>query len=135
VKVTSIDCIWCYSKREFNKYVRIESDKSTTQVDYISIITKLVKSDFHDVEPHPFIIGMAIKNVLNNVRKKQNSDRIIYLLKNLDVETVNNFKSLVFEMFEDLEDVNLVAINIDEEIDEDVLDLFSNYKQYNFDKK
>lgn len=133
--MTSIDCIWCYSKREFNKYVRIESDKSTTQVDYISIITKLVKSDFHDVEPHPFIIGMAIKNVLNNVRKKQNSDRIIYLLKNLDVETVNNFKSLVFEMFEDLEDVNLVAINIDEEIDEDVLDLFSNYKQYNFDKK
>lgn len=133
--MTSIDCIWCESKREFNKYVRIESDKSTTQVDYISIITKLVKSDFHDVEPHPFIIGMAIKNVLNNVRKKQNSDRIIYLLKNLDVETVSNFKSLVFEMFEDLEDVNLVAINIDEEIDEDVLDLFSNYKQYNFDKK
>ena len=77
MEVTSIDCVLCSSKREFNKYVRIESDESTTSVDYISIITKLIKSDFHDVEPHPFIVGMAIKNALNNIRKKQNSDRVI----------------------------------------------------------
>jgi hypothetical protein len=131
VEVTSIDCVLCETKREFNKYVRIESDDSTTSVDYISIITKLIKSDFHDVEPHPFIVGMAIKNALNNIRKKQNSDRIIYLMKNYDRETIENFKELVYDMFDNLQEVNLIAINM-ESIDEDIIDMFDGYENLEF---
>jgi len=131
VEVTSIDCVLCGSKREFNKYVRIESDNSTTSVDYISIITKLIKSDFHDVEPHPFIVGMAIKNALNNIRKKQNSDRVIYLMKNNDRETIENFKELVYSMFDSLKEINLIAINI-EHIDENVIDMFDGYENLQF---
>lgn len=130
--MTSIDCVWCKSKREFNKYVRIERDESTASVDYVSIITKLVKSDFHDVEPHPFVVGMAIKNALNNIRKKQNSDRVIYLLKNLDEETIGNFKELAFEMFEGLEEVNLITINMECQVDEELLDLFDNHERLQF---
>jgi len=131
VEVTSIDCVICLSKREFNKYVRIEKDDTTSSIDYISIITKLVKSDFHNVEPHPFIIGMAIKNAFNNIRKKQSSDRVIYLMKNLDEETVENFKELVFDMFEGLEEINLISINVDA-IDPDIIDLFDNYETIQF---
>ena len=131
MEVTSIDCVICLSKREFNKYVRIEKDDTTSSIDYISIITKLVKSDFHNVEPHPFIIGMAIKNAFNNIRKKQSSDRVIYLMKNLDEETVENFKELVFDMFEGLEEINLISINVDA-IDPDIIDLFDNYETIQF---
>jgi|TARA_B110000908_G_scaffold161163_1_gene205168 hypothetical protein len=131
VEVTSIDCVLCSSKREFNKYVRIESDESTTSVDYISIITKLIKSDFHDVEPHPFIVGMAIKNALNNIRKKQNSDRVIYLMKNCDMETIENFKELVYDMFESLEEIKLVAINM-EPIDDTIVDMFDSHTYLQF---
>jgi len=131
VEVTSIDCVLCSSKREFNKYVRIESDESTTSVDYISIITKLIKSDFHDVEPHPFIVGMAIKNALNNIRKKQNSDRVIYLMKNYDRETIENFKELVYDMFESLEEIKLVAINM-EPIDDNIVDMFDSHTYLQF---
>ena len=131
MEVTSIDCVLCSSKREFNKYVRIESDESTTSVDYISIITKLIKSDFHDVEPHPFIVGMAIKNALNNIRKKQNSDRVIYLMKNYDRETIENFKELVYDMFESLEEIKLVAINM-EPIDDNIVDMFDSHTYLQF---
>jgi len=131
VEVTSIDCVMCGSKREFNKYVRIESDNSTTSVDYISIITKLIKSDFHDVEPHPFIVGMAIKNALNNIRKKQNSDRVIYLMKHDDGETIENFKELAYNMFDNLKEINLIAINM-ESIDEDTICMFDNYENLEF---
>jgi len=131
VEVTSIDCVLCSSKREFNKYVRIESDESTTSVDYISIITKLIKSDFHDVEPHPFIVGMAIKNALNNIRKKQNSDRVIYLMKNCDTETIENFKELAYDMFDCLEEIKLVAINMDP-IDDNIVDMFDSHTYLQF---
>jgi len=131
VEVTSIDCVLCSSKREFNKYVRIESDESTTSVDYISIITKLIKSDFHDVEPHPFIVGMAIKNALNNIRKKQNSDRVIYLMKNCDTETIENFKELAYDMFDCLEEIKLVAINMDP-IDAEIVDMFDSHTYLQF---
>jgi hypothetical protein len=129
--MTSIDCVICSSKRDFNKYVRIESNESTTSVDYISIITKLIKSDFHDVEPHPFIVGMAIKNALNNIRKKQNSDRVIYLMKNCDIETIENFKELVYDMFESLEEIKLVSINM-EPVDNNIVDMFDSHMRLQF---
>jgi len=131
VEVTSIDCVICDSTRKFNKYVRIEKDEITSAVDYVSITSKLIKSDFHDVEPHPFIVGMAIRNAFNNIRKKQVSERVIYLLKNLDEETINNFKELVYDMFCGLEEINLITINVDN-IPEDIIEMFDNHENLQF---
>jgi len=131
VEVTSIDCVICDSTRKFNKYVRIEKDETTSSVDYVSITSKLIKSDFHDVEPHPFIVGMAIRNAFNNIRKKQVSERVIYLLKNLDEETINNFKELVYDMFCGLEEINLITINVDN-IPEDIIEMFDNHENLQF---
>ena len=129
--MTSIDCVICDSTRKFNKYVRIEKDEITSAVDYVSITSKLIKSDFHDVEPHPFIVGMAIRNAFNNIRKKQVSERVIYLLKNLDEETINNFKELVYDMFCGLEEINLITINVDN-IPEDIIEMFDNHENLQF---
>jgi len=131
VEVTSIDCVICDSTRKFNKYVRIEKDEVTSSVDYVSITSKLIKSDFHDVEPHPFIVGMAIRNAFNNIRKKQVSERVIYLMKNLDEETIENFKELVYDMFCSLEEINLISINVDN-IPEDIIEMFDNHENLQF---
>jgi hypothetical protein len=131
VEVTSIDCVICDSTRKFNKYVRIEKDEVTSSVDYVSITSKLIKSDFHDVEPHPFIVGMAIRNAFNNIRKKQVSERVIYLMKNLDEETIGNFKELVYDMFCGLEEINLITINVDN-IPEDIIEMFDNHENLQF---
>ena len=129
--MTSIDCVICDSTRKFNKYVRIEKDEITSAVDYVSITSKLIKSDFHDVEPHPFIVGMAIRNAFNNIRKKQVSERVIYLLKNLDKETIDNLKELAFDMFCGLEEINLVTINV-EDVPEDIVDMFDSHEKLQF---
>ena len=129
--MNSIDCVICDSTRKFNKYVRIEKDDVTSSVDYVSITSKLIKSDFHDVEPHPFIVGMAIRNAFNNIRKKQVSERVIYLLKNFDEETIENFKELVYGMFAGLEEINLVTINVDD-VPEDIINMFDNYEKLQF---
>ena len=129
--MTSIDCVICDSTRKFNKYVRIEKDEVTSSVDYVSITSKLIKSDFHDVEPHPFIVGMAIRNAFNNIRKKQVSERVIYLMKNLDEETIGNFKELVYDMFCGLEEINLITINVDN-IPEDIIEMFDNHENLQF---
>ena len=129
--MNSIDCVICDSTRKFNKYVRIEKDDVTSSGDYVSITSKLIKSDFHDVEPHPFIVGMAIRNAFNNIRKKQVSERVIYLLKNFDEETIENFKELVYGMFAGLEEINLVTINVDD-VPEDIINMFDNYEKLQF---
>jgi hypothetical protein len=131
VEVTSIDCVICDSTRKFNKYVRIEKDEITSAVDYVSITSKLIKSDFHDVEPHPFIVGMAIRNAFNNIRKKQVSERVIYLMKNLDEETIDNFKELAYDMFCGLEEINLITINVDD-VPEDIINMFDNHEILQF---
>ena len=129
--MNTIDCVICDSTRKFNKYVRIEKDDVTSSVDYVSITSKLIKSDFHDVNPHPFIVGMAIRNAFNNIRKKQVSERVIYLLKNLDEETIENFKELVYGMFCGLEEINLITINVDD-VPEDIIDMFDNHEKLQF---
>ena len=131
MEVNSIDCVICDSTRKFNKYVRIEKDDVTSSIDYVSITSKLIKSDFHDVDPHPFIVGMAIRNAFNNIRKKQVSERVIYLLKNFDEETIENFKELVYGMFAGLEEINLVTINVDD-VPEDIINMFDNYENLQF---
>ena len=74
---------------------------------------------------------MAIRNAFNNIRKKQVSERVIYLLKNLDEETIENFKELVYGMFAGLEEINLVTINVDD-VPEDIIGMFDNYEKLQF---
>ena len=111
-----IDFIVCNNKREFNKYARTYGDKNSTTIDYITITNKLIKSNFHESIPHPVVIGVAIKTAFVNVFNKTEYDRVIYMVKDLDSELVDNFKGMILEIIDEDVYVNygLVYINNNE---------------------
>ena len=119
-----IDLIVCNNKREFNKYSRTYGGKNSTTIDYITITNKLIKSNFHESTPHPLVIGVAIQNAFTNVFNKTEYDRIIYMVKDLDYELVDNFKAMIIETLDGIREdneiyvnYNLVYINADENQD------------------
>ena len=111
-----IDLIVCNNKREFNKYSRTYGGKNSVTIDYISITNKLIKSNFHETTPHPIVIGVAIKTAFTNVFNKTSYDRIIYMVKDLDSELVDNFKGMILDVIDENVYINygLVYINNEE---------------------
>ena len=127
-----IDLIVCNNKREFNKYSRTYGGKDSITIDYITITNKLIKSNFHESMPHPVVIGVAIKSAFTNVFNKTANSRIIYMVKDLDLELVDNFKSMILDILgsEVHIDYGLVYINNTER--EDVHCEFDNVDNLEF---
>jgi hypothetical protein len=126
----TIDCVWCNSKKEFNKYVRCYGSDSKV-VDHVAIKTKLVKSDPYGEEPHSNIIGLNITGEINNFFNGNKPHiNLIYLFKNLDSETVSNLKHVMNESCEEPKtyEYNLVIINRDDYPKKGVLNHFDNVK-------
>ena len=108
-----IECIWCNSKKEFNKYCR--NNPGEIIIDHYSIRNKLVKSDPYDTEPHASVIGLAIRDTfVSMLNKHENLEKIIYLFNKLDDETVDNFKMFLGHTIEPTASLNLVVINRDD---------------------
>ena len=77
----TIECVWCNSRKEFNKFCR--NNPGETVIDFYSIRNKLVKSDPYDTEPHRSVIGLAIRDSFINVlNKNADLEKIIYLFSN-----------------------------------------------------
>jgi hypothetical protein len=109
----TIECVWCNSRKEFNKFCR--NNPGETVIDFYSIRNKLVKSDPYDTEPHRSVIGLAIRDSFINVlNKNADLEKIIYLFKNLDAETIDNFKLFLQETIEPAASLNLTVINRDD---------------------
>lgn len=109
----TIECVWCNSRKEFNKFCR--NNPGETVIDFYSIRNKLVKSDPYDTEPHRSVIGLAIRDSFINVLNKNTDlEKIIYLFKNLDAETIDNFKVFLQETIEPTASLNLTVINRDD---------------------
>lgn len=109
----TIECVWCNSRKEFNKFCR--NNPGETVIDFYSIRNKLVKSDPYDTEPHRSVIGLAIRDSFINVlNKNADLEKIIYLFKNLDAETIDNFKVFLQETIEPSASLNLTVINRDD---------------------
>jgi len=109
----TIECVWCNSRKEFNKFCR--NNPGETVIDFFSIRNKLVKSDPYDTEPHRSVIGLAIRDSFINVlNKNADLEKIIYLFKNLDAETIDNFKLFLQETIEPDASLNLTVINRDD---------------------
>lgn len=122
----AIECVWCNSRKEFNKFCRINPGE--TVIDFYSIRNKLVKSDPYDTEPHRSVIALAIRDSFINVtRKNADLEKIIYLFKNLDGETIDNFKVFLSETIEPQTTLTLTVINRDD-YPKDVLNKFESVK-------
>lgn len=124
----TIECVWCSSKREFNKFVRDVDRKSTKIVDHVSIKNKLMKADPYTEEPSDSVVGLTIMSDINRFFKQQSHGRLIYLFKNLDSETVSNFISFISQKSEQEINVSLVIIDRDDYPQTGVLSQFESVK-------
>jgi len=93
----TIEYVWCPSRKEFNKLIRKIDKDSTKVIDYVAIKNKLMKSDPYGESPSDSVIGLNIINGITRALLPSNDGitRVIYLLKNLEIDPVSNFKNLI----------------------------------------
>jgi len=110
-----IECVWCPSRREFNKFIKSVEKDQTKIIDYLSIRNKLIKSDPYAQEPSNSIIGLSIINEITRYIQNENSgvSRVIYLFKSLDSEVILNFKNLIESKSEKEYSITLTVISDD----------------------
>lgn len=100
--ILKVECVWCNSKTEFNRYVR-SCDETSHVINYMDIVNKLAKADPYGADPNDNVVGLHLHSSLKNlVAKIEASEdqypRLIYMLKNLTAETAIGLK----ETLEDL---------------------------------
>lgn len=122
----SIECVWCPSRREFNRFIRNTEKDMVKIIDHVSIKNKLIKSDPYGQDPSNSIIGLTIVNEITRCLRSDtmNVNRVIYLFKTLDFEIVTNFKELVDSNSEREYSISLTLINTREKIEERISVLF-----------
>lgn len=93
----TIECVWYKSKRDFNKFVKAIEDPKVVIIDYLTIKNKLIKADPYREEPHDSIVGLHIINEINGlfVEDKEIPQTIVYSFRDLNTDTVSNFKELI----------------------------------------
>lgn len=122
----SIECVWCPSRREFNRFIRNTEKDMVKIIDHVSIKNKLIKSDPYGQDPSNSIIGLTIVNEITRCLRSDsmNVNRVIYLFKNLDFEIICNFKEMVELNSEREYLISLTVINTKEKIEERIITLF-----------
>jgi hypothetical protein len=124
-----IECVWCPSRREFNKFIKSTEKDQTKIVDYLSIRNKLIKSDPYAQEPSNSIIGLSIISEITRYIQNETSgvSRVIYLFKSLDSEVILNFKNLIESKSEKEYSITLTVIS-DDKVNAGVFNHFDSVK-------
>jgi len=100
--VLKVECIWCNTKTEFNRYVRQNGENSYI-ISYLDIIDKLTKADPYGENPNDKVVGLHLHSAMNNIINKINvleesnelssgNYKLIYLLKNLTSDTAQGIQ-------------------------------------------
>lgn len=124
-----IDCIWCKTRSEFDRYVK--SENYDLVISYSDIYGRLLKSDPYGNEPSDVIISLYIEKMLRTLFEDEKcckGQRLVYLLKNLDQETISNFKEFVSSMTDESYEVGLTIINRCDYPKKGVLSKFDNVR-------
>jgi len=120
--------IWCKTKSDFDKYIRQE--EYDLVISHNEIYSRLLKSDPSDAEPSDVIISLYIQKLFKSIPKKfegLEEVNIAFLFKNLDSETVSNFKRFISNEFE-MGEMDLIIINRCDYPKKGVLSLFDAVK-------
>ena len=91
-----IECVWCNTKTEFNRFIRLNDDRSYV-INYLEVHNKIMKADPHGRPPTNRMIGLHIHNQIkmysSKLEKFENHPQtIIYLIKNLNKDTAIGLK-------------------------------------------
>jgi hypothetical protein len=128
-----VECILCNSKIEFNRFVRNYSDNSYV-INHIDISNKLMKVDDTDKKPSDRLIGLHIHNQLKMYNSKLNKFEdhpraIIYLIKNLNKNTIVGLKHTLEKILEDHNiSIDLTVVNRNDFPTKGVLNHFGSVK-------
>lgn len=120
--------IWCKTKSDFDKYIRQE--EYDLVISHNEIYSRLLKSDPSDAEPSDVIISLYIQKLFKTIPRKfegLEEVNIAFLFKNLDSETVSNFKRFISSEF-DMGEMDLIIINRCDYPKKGVLSLFDAVK-------
>jgi hypothetical protein len=131
----TVECIICNAPKEFNKFVRSSESKSSKVINYVSIRNKLSKSDPYGKDPNDSIVGLTITNELSRSLRSSSKrvDNVFYLIRNLDYNTISNFKSMISEITDREFLLNLNILNVKLELDEDTKSLFDTIRSISND--
>jgi len=124
-----VECVWYQSKRDFNKFVRAIEDTDACIIDYLLIKNKLVKADPYNQEPKDSVIGVNIISMVRSALNPTNPESqpvntIVYSFKNLDLDTVTNFKNLIDKYTDRDRTIILNILNMDRVPNKKVLNKF-----------
>lgn len=122
----TIECVWCPSRREFNKFIKEIDKVSTKVIDYVFIKGKLIKADPYGQEPSDAIVGLTIVNEITRYThiSNENVNRVIYLFKNLEYDVAINFINLIESLSEKETTIILNVIHNNVKVDTRLNDLF-----------
>ena len=125
-----IDCIWCPSRRDFNKFIKGTIKESTKIIDFFSIKNKLIKADPYCGDPNDSIIGLTIINEITRCLRSDTKDvdRVIYVFRSLDYDIVSNFKKLIQTNTERELQISLIVIDKYKKIDDKIVSQFDSVK-------
>jgi len=121
-----IDCVWCPSRRDFNRFIKGTIKESTKIIDFFSIKNKLIKADPYGGDPNDSIIGLTIINEITRCLRSDTKDvdRVIYVFRNLDYDIVGNFKKLIQSNTEREFSISLIVIDKNKKIDDKIVSQF-----------
>ncbi len=91
-----IKCVYSKNKLDFKKYSRCSDYQEV--VSYYDIIAKLIKNDVDGVKPSDFVINSYIRKKL--IKAIEDSDTILYALKNLDSDAIESCITIASEVYE-----------------------------------
>jgi hypothetical protein len=144
-----VECIWCKTKTDFNRFAREtkksdDYDKFKNQIiSYNEIGDRLSKSDPYGNTPSETLVALHIQKLIRNLVNKNRrveeeveedqTAKVTYLLKNLNQENVLNFKNFINEIADGVE-FELVVINREDKLDPKVLSKFDNVRIVDNDK-
>jgi hypothetical protein len=107
-----VEGVWCKTRTEFDKLSK--TNEYDLSLSYFDIFNRLIKNDPNSHEPSNVIISIYIRKAIEKTLEDL-SDRedikILYMFKNLDSETVSNFREFIDGLVESPCDLNLIVIN------------------------
>lgn len=123
----NIDCVWYLSRKDFVKFTKNYNEYDFV-IDYHAINVKLSKSDIHNAEPPATVIGLHLVKQLNEflANEDDSKTRLLYTLKNLNVETVENLQEFIKDSTDKSITYNLFIINKKDYPKGTVLSMFEN---------
>jgi hypothetical protein len=110
--ILKVEGVWCKTRTEFERLSK--SDNYDLAVSYFDVFNRLVKSDPYNEEPSDLIISLYIRKMISKAIENNGDNshiKMIYMFKDLDSNTVVNFKSFIEQIIDSPCELNLVIVN------------------------